>query len=140
MRNRSRVPVVVGMALVGLLLSAAALAQTYWFESYERAVQLIDKGKPEAAAPLLRSLLEERPLPQAYFKVPGNRYVTYLPYFQEARIEFSRGNLDAAARHLDIEEAFGAVLENSASRREFLELRDRIAQAQDEGTASVRLR
>ena len=38
-----------------------AHAQTYWFENYQRAVELIDDEKAAEAAPLMDQLIQSHP-------------------------------------------------------------------------------
>lgn len=99
-----------GLVLAAVLVfTSPALADTYWFESYQRAVQMIDAGELDKATPMLEGLMKEMPTPAASARVPGNRFVNYLPYYQMARIQFQRGEFSAAAHNLDVSEAFGAV-------------------------------
>lgn len=107
--------------LVLLGASGLAAAKDYWFESYERAVELIDDGRVQEAAPLLEEVIRQQPLPKAMYRAPGNRYINYLPYLQRARIEIVRGEFANAAHSLDVSEAFGAVTQY---RRLFAALQD----------------
>ena len=56
-------------------------------------------------------------------RVPGNRFIHYLPYFQQARIQVERGDYDQAAHNLDVSEAFGAVRFDRRRLAEFQSLR-----------------
>ncbi|MBI1951018.1 MAG: hypothetical protein HYS34_06620 [Acidobacteria bacterium] len=113
-----------------LVLGAAAftptLARSYWFHTYERVVALIDSGRTGEAAPLLEQLIREHPYPIACLKVPGDRCIDYLPYFQRARLQFHDGDVRGAAYSLEISEAFGAIFQNRRTERAFLDLRRRI--------------
>lgn len=103
-----------------------ALAQSYWFHTYERVAAMINSGRMAEAAPLLEELIQEHPYPIACLKVPGDRCIDYLPYFQRARLQIHNGDVRGAAHSLDISEAFGAVLQNRRTERELLNLRRRI--------------
>ena len=98
-------------ALLLLFLGAGSLAnaQTYWFETYERAVELIASDHLDKAEALLGELMKDRPVPQSAIRVPGNRFIHYPPYYQRARIHIKRGQYDLAAHNIEISEAFGAV-------------------------------
>lgn len=111
------------------LIGAAGMtpAANYWFESYERAVELIQESRPEEAKSLLSDVIEGHPVPRAAVRVPGNRFITYVPYLQQARIQFQQGNYALAARSLDVSEAFGAVAQD---RQQMTELRDLRAKLQ----------
>jgi len=102
--------VVVALALIlSVVLSSPALAKGYWFESYQRAVELIDGERLDEASVLLEEVIREMPTPEASARIPGNRFVNYLPYYQRARIQFLQGDLEGAAHSLAISEAFGAI-------------------------------
>jgi len=103
----------LSVALV-LLFGAVGMTQAanYWFESYERAVELIHESRTEEAQPLLLGVIEDHPVPQAAVRVPGNRFITYVPYLQRARIQFQQKEYLLASRSLDVSEAFGAVAHN----------------------------
>lgn len=131
MRHRPR-DHALRMSLAALVISIAPLVsgnahgQTYWFETYERVVQMIDRGEVAEATPLLDRLIREHPYPISGLKVPGDRSIDYLPHFQRARVQLYRGEARAAAHSLDIDEAFGAVQNNKRTKREFLKLRQQI--------------
>jgi len=114
--RRMRRPVrlaLCSLVLVALALApGAVLAKTYWFESYQKAVELIDDGQTEEASVMLERLIEDRPVPEAAVRIPGNQWLDYLPYYQRARVEMKRGEYMRAAHNLDVAEAFGAVKQN----------------------------
>jgi hypothetical protein len=117
-------PWLVAVALVLILsvaLASPALAKGYWFESYQRAVELIDGERLDEASVLLEDVISEMPTPEASARIPGNRFVNYLPYYQRARIQYLKGDLDGAAHNLAVSEAFGAV---RADRRALAGLRE----------------
>jgi len=102
--------VVVALALIlSVAFSSPALAKGYWFESYQRAVELIDGERLDEASALLDEVIREMPTPEAAARIPGNRFVNYLPYYQRARIQFKQGDLEGAAHNLAVSEAFGAI-------------------------------
>jgi hypothetical protein len=106
--------------LVALGGATLVSAQSYWFETYERAVELIEDHQLDEAETLLDQVIADQPLPRAFVRVPGNRFIDYLPYFQRARIQAMRGDYESAAHSLDVSEAFGAV---TARRRQTADLR-----------------
>jgi len=112
-----------------LLIPGLASAQTYWFESYQRAVELIDDGRVEEAASLLEPLIDTRPNPQDRVRLPGNQFLDYLPYYQRARIELRLGEHALASRSLDLSETFGAIKRNRRALAELRQLRLRIEDA-----------
>lgn len=116
---------ILALALA-LPASRSAYAQTYWFETYERAVRMIDRGEMAEASSLLDGLMREHPYPMSGMRVPGDRSIDYLPHLQRARIHLYRGDALAAAHSLDIEEAFGAVLSNKRAARQLLRLRQQV--------------
>lgn len=116
----------VSILALWIVTFTPALAQSYWFHAYERVVAMIDSGRMAEAAPLLEQLVQDHPYPIACLKVPGDRCIDYLPYFQRARLQVHNGDVLGAAHSLDISEAFGAVLLNRRTEREFLILRRRI--------------
>ena len=124
-------------AVMILLFCGATHAQSYWFESYQRAVKLIDDSRYDEAALLLDDVIRDRPMPQAALRIPGHQYLDYLPYFQRARIEIHRGQFDRAAHSLDVSEAFGAVRASRRPEVEFNRMRGLVVSAQ--AAAGVRL-
>jgi len=56
--------IVLVFALLAILISSGlAVAKTYWFENYQRAVHLIDAGRSTEALPILDKLLVDQPIP-----------------------------------------------------------------------------
>ena len=77
----------------------------------------------DEAAKLLEELIEQRPLPRARVRVPGNQFVDYLPYYQRARIEVRLGERTRAIRSLEVSEAFGAIKSNRRALTSLKEMR-----------------
>ena len=132
-------PLLIGAVILGVCLAALppALAQTYWFETYDRMVTLIDEGKMSEASTLLGQLLKEHPYPISCQRIPGDRCINYLPYYQRARIQLRAGDIRRADHSLDISSAFGAVLKSKRSESAYLSLRQQIEvkTAEIEGSA-----
>jgi hypothetical protein len=103
-----------------------AQAQSYWFETYDRTVSLIDDGQMAEASALLSRVIEDHPYPVACLRIPGDRCIDYLPYYQRARIQFATGKVREAAHSLDISNAFGAALQTRRARAAFNTLRERV--------------
>ena len=113
-------------ALVVVVATTTASAQTYWFEHYETAVSRIDSEQgmeASAALSMLDDLVREYPVPESKVRIPGDRYVDYLPYYQRARIQAMLGQFEEAQKSLDISEAFGAVKENRDAMAAVREMR-----------------
>jgi hypothetical protein len=108
------------------LVSTPASARAYWYETYQQAVRLIDEGRVQEASPLLAQLVAEHPEPEYAFRLPGNRNLHYLPYYQRARIELALEEYEAAARSLDLSESYGAVLQGSRVTADLERLRERL--------------
>ena len=120
-------PATAAFAVAVLCLSVTPLpAQQYWFETYERAVDLVDNGESGRAAPMLESLIQDHPVPVSCLRVPGDRCLDYLPYFHRARVQVSQGDLRGATHSLDVEAAFGAVFRNRRTERAYTKLREDI--------------
>ena len=134
--NFHRLVRVGAVCLVLLGVAGLAQAQDYWFETYERAVELIDDNRLDEAEELLGQVIKDRPVPQSAIRVPGNRYIHYLPYFQRARIQIERGQFDLAAHNLDVSEAFGAIRFNRRRLAQFQKLRE-VARAEMAGPATA---
>ena len=117
----------VAVALtVGAAGSSVILAQSYWFENYERAITLIDAGQVAEASTLLERVIADHPLPVACLRVPGDRCLDYVPYIQRARIQIYQGDTRGASHSLDVSEAFGTGLANRRTDREVQRLRQQI--------------
>jgi hypothetical protein len=108
------------------LAATPATAGNYWFEDYERATWLIDEGRAVQAAALLEQVIAKHPSPIGSFRVPGNRFIDYLPYYQRARVQVMLGELGKAAHSLDIEEAFGVVRQRESNLQRLVDLRQEI--------------
>lgn len=124
------------VTLVALTLSASSVrAQSYWFERYEHAVTMIDAGRFAEASGLLRDLIQRHPVPIVGMRVPGDRFIDYLPYYERARIHVAEGNFPAAAHDLDISEALVQFEKDGKIAKDIAELRRTIAQGR--GAARV---
>lgn len=133
-------PWLVAVALVLILsvaLASPALAKGYWFESYQRAVELIDGERLDEAAVLLEQVIAEMPTPEASARIPGNRFVNYLPYYQRARIQYTRGDFQGAAHSLAVSEAFGAIQSDRRALTDLRELRAGLDRATGTPVASI---
>jgi hypothetical protein len=138
---RSFLIVRTGMATAVVLFLASWLsppvsAQTYWFETYERAVSYIDNGRVDEAHELLAPLTAENPIPKASVKIPGNQVLHFLPYFQRARIQVRQGDYSSATHSLEVSEAFGAILRTPHGKAHLSELRAQIVDLQSTPDAS----
>ena len=132
--------VVVAIALIlSAALASPALAKGYWFESYQRAVELIDGERLDEASVLLEDVIRIMPTPEASARIPGNRFVNYLPYYQRARIQYMQGDLQGAAHNLAVSEAFGAVRSDSRAFADLRELRAGLERTSETPVASVTL-
>ena len=121
----------IAVAALGLMLvPSIAGTDSYWFESYERAARLIDAGNFDESARILDMLIQEHPAPVASLRVPGDRYIDYLPYYQRARILLQRGDTLAASHNLDICEAFGAIQQSRRTESDLKTLREQIARTE----------
>ena len=98
-------------------------AKPYWFEKYQRAVEMIDEGQAGEAATLLNQVIKEHPKPIAALRVPGNRFIDYLPHYQQARAQVKIGDLRAAAESLSRAESLGALTASTRHADEHSKLR-----------------
>ena len=122
-----RLLIAVAALVAPLAMSVDVMADSYWFETYERVVDMVDAGQMSEAAPILAALIQAHPIPTTGARVPGDRFIDYLPYYQRARIQLSAGNTQAASHSLDICEAFGAIQQNRRTYKALLALRKQIA-------------
>jgi hypothetical protein len=128
--RRSSVRLLFVATMVAVCMAAGGTvsrAQNYWFENYEKAVELIDAGDMKEASALLDTVTDSHPNPVGCLRVPGDRCVMYCPYFQRARIQFSQGDLRGAAHNLNVSGAFGAVHQQKRSHDAFLALRQQVS-------------
>ena len=123
-----------------LLLATSVFAvstQTYWYESYEKAAYLIDKGKFDEASPILDTLIERYPAPVASVRIPGDRFLTYAPYYHRARIEFARRDFAAAFDSLQTSKAFGALEQDRHALEDIENLLQQIADQPASGSSKL---
>jgi len=111
---------------VSFLTIGPARAGEYWFETYERAASMVDHARYGEAAAALEDLIEAHPVPIVTLRVPGDRFLDYLPYYQLARIRLAVEDYQGAMRSLDMSESFEAVASDAGVRRSHAELRARI--------------
>ena len=123
---RHLLPIVVLFVAIVSLTTLPATAQRYWFEDYQRLVIMIDKGQHQEASKILDKIVSERPFPISCMRVPGDRCIDYIPYYQRARIQLSMDNTRGANHSLDISGAFGAVLRNRRTEKAFVQLRHQV--------------
>ena len=125
---RVRMIATVALVLGATVVAApAARAQTYWFESYEKVVDFVDAGRYTEASAILDGVLKQQPTPIAAVRLPGARFMDYVPYFYRARIDFSLGKGKAAAHYLDVSEAFGEPTFSRECQRDTIKLKAEIA-------------
>jgi hypothetical protein len=117
----------VPFAAVVAFAASSAAAQSYWFESYERAVELTRAGRYEEASTLLDAVLKEQPAPIPALRVPGARFIDYVPYHFRARIDLAIGKPDSASHYLNVSEAFGEPRFNRECALETTKLREALA-------------
>ena len=102
-------------------------AKPYWFEEYQQAVEMLEDGKADQASSILEQLVEEYPQPITALRIPGNRFIDYLPYFQQARAKLELGDVKSATEKLNKAESYGALTESDRHVKEHEELRTSIA-------------
>lgn len=101
--------------LVALLLSTSA-AQPAWFESYERAVRLIQEGQAAAAVPLLESALAARGKEALQTPTRPQQYIDYLPHLYLAIAHQMSGNVEKARKELALAEDSGVAAKSEVGR------------------------
>lgn len=119
-----------------LLAPRAAYAQRYWFEDYEKVVQLVDMQKMDEASTLLAGLIEHHPEPVSGIRIYGDTYLDYFPYAQRARIQIHKGDAQGAAESLAICEAFGAMKKSPRGEKLLSELRRQVSQMEPNRTVT----
>lgn len=123
---RHLLPVAVLCVAIVSMSTLPATAQSYWFEDYQRLVVMIDEGQHQKASKILDRIVSERPFPISCMRIPGDRCIDYIPYYQRARIQLSLDNTRGANHSLDISGAFGAVLRNRRTEKAFNQLRQQV--------------
>jgi len=119
--------IVLAFALLAAPISSVlAETKTYWFEDYRRAVHLIDAGRSNEALPVLQKLAAQQPLPANAVRVPGNRFLDYLPHFQIARAQAQLGNTREAEKSLTTSESYGVITESRRHLQELTALKNAI--------------
>lgn len=120
--TRCRVPLAIAF-LLSITCGPVLHAKPYWFETYQRAVELIDADRSEEASSMLEQLIAERPTPISGIKVPGDQFIDYLPYYQMARAQVKLGHFDEATRVLTTSESYGELTWSTRHLKEYAELR-----------------
>lgn len=120
-------PVAVAVAIAIVVFAGSLVqAKAYWFESYQRAVRLIDTGKAAEASTILSEIALEQPQPLVSFRIPGSQFIDYLPYYQQARAQFELGQFEAATENLAISETYGALTESRRHLKGYAELQSKL--------------
>lgn len=126
------------LILICSIFAPPVAAQTYWFETYQRAVDFIDDGRTAEAAELLDQLAKAKPLPEAGVRIPGNQVLDFLPFYQKARIDLQQGDYKAAKHNLDVSEAFGAITRSPRGKSHLAELRAQVREGNPSRVPSTR--
>lgn len=135
--HRGRLTLILALALAAPLLAPrTAYGQTYWFEEYEKVVQLVDMQKMDEASAILSRLIEQHPEPVSGIRIYGDSYLDYFPYAQRARIQIHKGDAQGAARSLAICEAFGAMKNNPRGEKLMYQLRRQLEQMEPNRTVT----
>lgn len=124
--RRKTFAMVLSVLAVVVLANGSARAQSYWFETYERAVTMVDTGRLAEAMTLLDQVTKDHPLPVVGLRVPGDRFIDYLPCYQSARIQVARGDFQAATQSLNFCEGFATYSKGSRTAKDIAALRKRI--------------
>ena len=128
LKHRGRLMLVLALALTAPLLAPrTAWGQTYWFEEYEKAIQLVDMQQTDEAAAILARLIEHHPEPISGVRIYGDTYRDYFPYALRARIQILKGDAQGAAQSLAICEAFGAIKTNPRGEKLLSQLRRQLS-------------
>ena len=115
----------IAMILLAVVaFSGSAFAGSAWYEDYQRVQNWIEDGKIDDASSLLDTLIAKYPEPEADVRIPGDRFINYLPFYHRARIELARQDYVAASRSLQISQAFGATLRDRAVTSDLLRMQD----------------
>ena len=101
-----RFAIILAAASILFTLVPLAQAEAYWYENYQKAVDLIDRGQWKEASKLLEQIVKDHPVPVKGLRIPGNQFIDYTPYYQRARIALMRGDSRAALANLDYSIAF----------------------------------
>ena len=126
---RSALPVLALTICAATFAPQAPAARTYWFETYQKAVELIEDGDCAQASGLLDGLIRNRPQPELAVRIPGNQYIDYVPYYQRARAQLDLGQIQDAAQSLDLSFRYGAITQTRRHARQVEKLSDAIRSA-----------
>ena len=131
-------PAALTVALIVVAVAATpSFAEPYWFERYQRAIELIEDGEAIEASPILDDLIVHRPRPMVAVRLPGSLYIDYLPYYQQARARLQQGDAEAAAINLDLSLSYGQVTASRRHTRGLEELRQGLEDARLMRTAQM---
>jgi hypothetical protein len=90
-----------------------------WYQDYEKAVDLIERGEcSRVALQLLGAAVVDKPKPRLNARTIAVKTVDYLPYFQLARAHLACGEVDSARHYIEVSRGRGVA---SSDRLDALE-------------------
>ncbi|MBN2134425.1 MAG: hypothetical protein JW737_01720 [Acidobacteria bacterium] len=109
MRNIIKSPVVL---LVVICLFSSLVFAERWYETYERAIELIDDGNFGAAVSILNRLIAQEPSPKAGRRAYGTKYIDYFPYYYLGLCHYELKNYSQAISWLERSNQEGEIRES----------------------------
>lgn len=136
MRRLGKLKFLPGVILALPLLVHAAI----WYESYLKAVRLLEDKQWAAAIPLLEEAIRLKTNSEANARTYGVNFEDYFPYLKLGIANYHLGQLDAALRWLDREEQLRAISKSPTALAELRQVREDIKKAQESAAAALRAR
>lgn len=120
----------VSIRALAILLFAAAplLADTPWYEDYQKGLDALRQGQNAAAVGLLESAISKNGEPSASARTYGVIRIKYFPHFALGRALYGMGRYQDAIDSFAREERYGQILGVAEDYRELVDLKN-LAQA-----------
>ncbi len=111
MTVKNKISVLLMCVIFYFSLSSVLLAEK-WYESYDRALELIEDGNYGSAVSILNRLIISEPEPDENKRTYGTNFIEYYPYYYMGLCYYQQKNYSQAVTWLSMSKQKGAVSEN----------------------------
>lgn len=105
----------------------ATAEESPWYELYEKALDMVERGRYLESADLLKAAISQRPEPRPSIRTYSLRYVDYLPYLFLGICYTEIGKSEIAQEYFELSERHGAVLQSREGEALFKQYRLRLS-------------
>lgn len=111
--------------LVFMLFALPLMAETPWYEDYQKGLEALDRGQDNTALTYLQAAIRKHPQSSESVKTYGMNFVRYFPYFNMGKAYYDLERYQEAIDAWAQEESHGAIIGDPALYRTMTDLRHR---------------